>query len=298
MRPFNKPPKTYEEQIQLLEERGMRIDDHAKAEHYLSHLNYYRLAGYWHIFQIEDLPHRFRPETTFDHVLNLYVFDRELRLLVLDAIERVEVSLRTQWAYQLAHAAGPHAYTNPELAYNRDWFDKNLKRLGEEIDRSSEVFIKHYLETYSRPKLPPIWAVCEIMSLGSLSHWYKTLKRGPIRSAIARPYGLPDVVLASFLHHLSHVRNRCAHHCRLWNARFTVVPELPRSKPREVSRCVNHEAPRKLYNTLVMLKSMMDVACPDHQWHDRLFALIGDHEIDTEQMGFPQDYRSLTIWLS
>ena len=95
---FNKPPKTFDEQVTLLESRGMVIEDLSRAKRYLSHLNYYRLAAYWLPFEETHSPHCFKPDTQFNTVLEHYIFDRELRLLVMDAIERIEVSLRTRWA--------------------------------------------------------------------------------------------------------------------------------------------------------------------------------------------------------
>src|SRR4051812_9935307 len=97
-KPFAKPPLKFNQQVQLLESRGMIIADSAKAEFYLRHLNYYRLGAYWLPFEADHASHQFAPPTSFEGVLNLYFFDREFRLLVLDAIERIEVSVRTQWA--------------------------------------------------------------------------------------------------------------------------------------------------------------------------------------------------------
>lgn len=51
------------------------------------------------------------------------------------------------------------------------------------------------------------------------------------RRAIAAAYGVDEQVLASWLRHLSLVRNICAHHSRLWNRDFTITPTLPRNKP-------------------------------------------------------------------
>jgi abortive infection bacteriophage resistance protein len=100
---YDKPPLSIADQIALLRRRGLVIADTAVAEHWLEHTNYYRLRGYWLPF--EDTPaggeHKFRQGTTFEDVTSLYVFDRHLRLLVLDLIERIEVSVRTQWAHQL-----------------------------------------------------------------------------------------------------------------------------------------------------------------------------------------------------
>lgn len=98
---FAKPPASIDQQIDLLVQRGMDVPDRQRAAHYLRHLNYYRLRGYWLPFEsgiADNGDHRFQAGTMFEHVLERYVFDRELRLLVMDAIERIEVSVRTHWA--------------------------------------------------------------------------------------------------------------------------------------------------------------------------------------------------------
>lgn len=294
-RPFPKLPLTVAQQVALLQSRGMIIADTVQAEFYLRHLNYYRLAAYWLPFEADHATHAFRPGTCFEDALNLYIFDRELRLLLMDAIERIEVSVRTQWAYQLAHCHGSHAHLDSQIAFRTDWHQRHLEKLTEEVTRSDEVFIRHLLDTYQEP-LPPIWATCEVMSLGLLSHWYSNLKPMPTRRRIAAPYGVDEAVLQSWLHHLTVIRNTCAHHARLWNRDITVRPQAPRSKP-VVLRGEFSAGSHKLYNTLLLLMYLMDVVAPAHQWRQRLLTLIDSHAIDTAAMGFPGGWRSRPMWI-
>jgi abortive infection bacteriophage resistance protein len=272
----------------------MQVGDPATAEFYLQHLNYYRLGAYWLPFEADHATHTFRPGTRFDDVLNLYVFDRELRLLVLDAIERIEVSVRGQWAYQLAHRHGCHAHLDPNLAYKQNLWQANLDKLTEEVNRSDETFIKHLKANYTEA-LPPVWAVCEVMSLGLLSRWYNNLKPMPARRAIASAYGVDEKALESWLRHLSLVRNTCAHHSRLWNREFTITPLLPRNKPAGLAaQC--QAGSRKLYNTLVILLHCMDIIAPPHHWRIRLKDLIVRHAISPTAMDFPDGWEQLAIW--
>ena len=292
--PFNKPATSYTQQVNQLQQRGMEFDDPAQAEFYLQHLNYYRLGAYWLPFEANHGTHTFRPGTRFADVLNLYLFDRELRLLVLDAIERVEVSVRSQWAYQLAHLHGTHAHLDNALASNTHHWQSNLDKLQEEVYRSDETFIKHLRNNYIEA-LPPVWAVCEVMSLGLLSRWYNNLKPMPTRRAIAAVYRVDEKVLESWLRHLSLVRNTCAHHSRLWNREFTITPLLPRNKPAGLSaQCRNGS--RKLYNTLVILLYFMDTIAPQHHWRARLKDLIARHNVVVTSMDFPADWQNLPIW--
>ncbi|MBU2601025.1 MAG: Abi family protein [Actinobacteria bacterium] len=272
----------------------MIIEDAATAQFYLQHLSYYRLSAYWLPFEADHVTHRFVPGTRFSDVLNLYVFDRELRLLMLDAIERVEVSARSQWAYQMAHQHGPHAHLDSSLASNRHHWEQNLAALIKEVNRSDETFIRHLKYTYAEA-LPPVWAVCEVMSLGQLSRWYGNLRPMPARRSIAGAYDVDQRVLQSWLHHLTHVRNFCAHHSRLWNREFTITPLLPRHKPAGLAaQC--RVGSRRLHNTLVILLHCMDVIAPHHHWRARLKALLSRHGIQVAAMDFPAAWERMPIW--
>ena len=274
----------------------MLIPDRDRARHYLTHLNYYRLGAYWLPFESDHASHTFPPGTRFDDVVSLYVFDRELRLLVMDAVERLEVSVRTQWAYRLAHAHGPHAYLLPAIFKNDGIHQRCLTILKEELKRSHETFVEHYQNHYTDPALPPIWAVVEVMSLGQLSKWVSGLTHGQDRQAIAKNYGIDEIVLTSFLHHLTIVRNVCAHHGRLWNRRFGFQAKLPK-KPGQLHQSLNLQQPKHLYNTLVMLEYTMNIISPDHHWKGRLIALFEKHSIaKPAAMGFPNNWQALPIW--
>jgi abortive infection bacteriophage resistance protein len=293
-RPFPKPATTHVQQVALLQQRGMVIDDPVQAGFYLQHLNYYRLSAYWLPFEADHASHTFRPGTRWEDVLNLYVFDRELRLLALDAIERMEVSVRSQWAYQLAHRHGPHAHLDVTLAFSAQHWQTNLDKLRDEVDRSDETFIKHLRATYPEA-LPPGGAACEVMSRGRLSRWYNNLKPMSTRRAIAAVYQVDEKVLESWLRHLSLVRNTCAHHSRLWNREFTLTPLLPRNKPAGLAaQC--QPGSRKLYNTLVILLHCMDVISPQHHWRTRLKDLLARHAVPLAAMGFPAAWTQMAIW--
>ena len=291
---FNKPSLSYAEQIKLLKSRGLQIADEDRAEHYLRHLNYYRLSGYWLPFEQDHATHRFKQGTSFEDVLNLYVFDRELRLLLLDAIERIEISVRANWAYVLACNYGPHAYLDAEHAHRKNWHQTNLSKLTSEIDRSDELFIKHYQETYTEPQLPPTWSVTEVMSLGALSHWLTNLKPSD-RADIAAVYGINEFVLKSFMRHLTYVRNLCAHHSRVWNRSLTVTTAIPR-KPKALAASCNANQDRRIYNTLAICQYLMQIISPNSTWAERLIALVHEHDIDTKFMGFPMNWAELEIW--
>ncbi|RDH81933.1 MAG: DNA-binding protein [endosymbiont of Escarpia spicata] len=294
---YNKPHTDFDGQVDLLIQRGMIVSNREQARYYLQHLNYYRLSGYWLPFEVSRNPHQFASGTNFEQVIDLYVFDRELRLLVIDAVERIEVSVRTQWAYHLSEKYGPHAHLDSGLFFKQDKYLATLGKLTGEIARSKEAFIQHLLDAYDETT-PPIWAVVEVMSFGQLSQFYANLKLRQDRKSIADTYNLDEKVLGSFLHQINTIRNACAHHSRLWNRRFTMQMIIPGKRPAGLQQNFNRDQMvlKKIYNPLVMLAYLMDRTCPSHHFKTRLKDLLDQHNIDEDAMGFPRQWRALPIW--
>ena len=301
MTTFNKPARTTHEQVALLQSRGMVIADVAEAEFYLGQINYYRLGAYWLPFEVNHSSLSSKPGTTSQQVLNLSRFHRELRLLLLDAIERVEVAVRTRWAYELAHRHGPHAHLDSSLSKSLKTWTLNLATLMTEVDRADEVFVTHYKANYQQPELPPVWVVCEVMSLGLLSKSYTQL--GPIatRTAIASHFDCDQQQFEGILEHLTYVRNVCAHHSRIWNRRLKKKLPQPRTKPAGLRQQWNFSsafnADERLYNTLVLLLFLMDRIAPGHHWRQRLLALLRAYGgVPLADMGFPAGWEAFALW--
>ena len=290
---FSKPFQSIEQQLEILSERGVIID--CNAEHYLRHINYYRLAGYSLPFQKDCKTHAFYPNTKFSDILNLYIFDREFRLLLLDAIERIEVSVRANWSYCFAKNYGPLAYIDPKSSNNSHQHAENMLRLKQECQRSYEAFIMHFRNNNIDP---PVWAACEVMSLGLLSKWLKSMKSPKCRNEMEECYGLDYSVLASFIEHLSYLRNLCAHHSRVWNKKMTKIMQIPKSKPVGLVKNFNFNAvaTRKIYNTLIMIIYFLGLICPENHFKHRLVGLLDIHAIDPVQMGFPGDWYVYSVW--
>lgn len=100
--PSNKPAFNIQDQINLLKVRGMIFKDEAAAPHFFANISYYRLKGYWWDMQDDPAQHTFKADTYFEDIIDRYNFDRQLRLLLFDAIERIEIALRTKMIYILS----------------------------------------------------------------------------------------------------------------------------------------------------------------------------------------------------
>jgi abortive infection bacteriophage resistance protein len=296
---YTKPALPVADQINRLIGHGMTIADRALAEHCLQHISYYRLSAYWLPFEFPkgQAGPRFRPGTTFENVLELYEFDRKLRLLVLDAIERIEVAVRGSWAYQLAMLGGAFGYVDAAHYADPQKFADNCAKLDREVTRSKDTFIRHYKATYSGPIRPPVWMAAQLLSFGLLSQWYKALKEPRVRQSVANPFAIDERIFVTFVHQLAIVRNICAHHGRLWNRQLDVGYTLPRSQPLELAATVNRNLPKRLYNTLAMLQHLLTRAEPGNDWGARLKVLMATLPAGrSQEMGFPPDWLDRKLW--
>jgi abortive infection bacteriophage resistance protein len=304
---YRKPALTLDEQLDLLASRGLIIPDQEKARHYLRYVGYYRLAGYSLPFQQQPNnlePHTFKEGVTFKDVLDAYIFDRELRLLVMDAIERIEVAFRACISNTMSESHGPHWYLDPSHFVPRFNHAALLNKIKRETYHAShlsdsknkehprgETFINHYYQTYSHPELPPSWMVIEVMSLGTLSNIYASLLSRAVQKEICRPFGINHLVMESWLHTLTYLRNLCAHHSRLWNRRFSIKPIAMKCYKQQMER--NYT----FYTQAVMLYALMYIIADGSKWQHRLAELLAKHpRVDITSMGFPVNWQQDPFW--
>jgi len=291
-----KPFKSYQDQISLLETRGLNVPDYHLASDFLKHHNYYRVSAYR--FPFQSAPDQFTAGTTFEDLCTLYRFDSGLRLLVGEACKALEISVRARWAHILGEKHGELAYEDPTFFRNAQLHTQQLASIDREIDRSHEVFIQHFQNTHNMPR-PPIWAVCEVMSFGLLSRFYANIRQSSTRKKISKTYELSVSGLESLLLHASYLRNLCAHHSRLWNRAFTITVSLPNRQPPLLLPALNTDptAERKIYNSLVLLAHVMNIVSPGSDWQHRLKAhLLNLNRPDHSEMAFPADWQTLDFW--
>ena len=314
---YDKPALSLEELVDRLCDRGLEIPDRDRAIRYLRHLGYFRLSPYTIPFQRGQPDHVFRDGSSFDDVLDLYVFDRNLRLLVMDALERVEVAVRAALTDHMCITYDdPHWYVDSRhfdnhrrheglLMIVRDASDQRLKGSPEQEGLRSEGVVyrsalEHYLLTYGEPELPPSWLMVEALTLGQLTSLIGNLVVRADRTAIARRLGLTEPVLMSWLRTYVRVRNICAHHGRLWNSGIGVYPLIPTSRAVSWLRgdgALPARSEKRLYPVLVSLQSVLDVISPRSSWARRLHTLVSSRPaMNLAGMGVPSDWSEDEFW--
>ena len=284
--PFEKPPLSNKEIIRLLSERGMIIDDPKRAEHYLDFISYYRLSVYMLPFQ--DERHSFKNPISFEKILRLYSFDRRLRLLSMDALERIEVAFRTVIVNCLSEKCGAFWLENPDCFHDKNKRNTQasmLEEIRKQIEQQKTApSLEHYYQTYSAPEIPPAWIVFEILPFGCVSRIYENLKR-PYRKAVAEKFGIEESILQSWFHALSVLRNSCAHHSRIWNRKYPF-------KIKKANAFPELDTAERFYCFALIIDILLSRIVQTPTWTLRLKETINEFSdiVNPLQMGFPVDW--------
>lgn len=313
-----KPWKSIDEQLDILIQRGMLIGNSEIAKSYLEKLGYYRLSGYWYPFreiaeeQDEEavVPKRldqFVAYTHFSHIVDLYIFDKKLRLLALDALERIEMAVRVD----IAHLLGERdacAHENPKCLHGR--FSKQLQKKGRAKGKTAhqlwlekfaiavhrarrEPFVSHYQSNYGKL---PIWVAVEVWDFGMMSMLYSGMKISD-QDKIAEKYGAEDgKTFAAWLRSLNFIRNISAHHSRLWNINVLERAPVP---AYEHWQLLHNSRP---FFYFCLMQKMLQIISPNSSWASRFqmvtldFPVTGIDIIDLQDFGVVEGWEGWPIW--
>jgi len=321
--PYAKPFKAIPDQIALLNSRGMIISDIPKASKCLERIGYYRLSGYAYPYRqrrVEKDAHgmnqtvvldEFQDGTNLGEIIELYVFDKKLRIIVLDAIERMEVALRVDIALLLgarsptAHRETEHVHGNfaritpgKTASNHENW----IKRLDEVADKSKEEFVKHFNRAYHPPL--PIWVSIETWDFGLLSVFISGMRWDDLLALCAK-YEIPrPQLLQSWIRSLNHVRNICAHHRRFWNRTMVDNPARPThtEMPLHSHWAMDERASTRVYSSVAILRHFMRTLHPNSHWTEKLKLHIGtfpnseNPNISLRSAGFSPNWGTLPLW--
>jgi abortive infection bacteriophage resistance protein len=299
---YTKPSTSIADQIALLQRRGLIINNQVLVSQFLQHIGYYRLAGYWQIFQKDYVEHNFIPGTTFEQIMELYNFDRELRFLLLDAIGCIEVSFRSIMINEMSESHGPLWFSDPTLVFSEETLNTTIDTINYELDRSQEDFVKHHDRKYGKAQHPPAWKTMQVLSLGALSKIYGNIHNDiPEKKSIAKIYRLPsDTWFQSWIQVVSVLRNCCAHHARICYRVFSILPkEIRRTKLPWIKNIpsVDRQLNQHIYYLLCVVRYLLHTANPDNNFNTQLKKLISRYPgIDLNRMGFVPGWETEDLW--
>lgn len=293
---YEKPALSYTEQIARLRERGLHIPNEDKATHLLENLSYYRLSGYWYpLLKEPKVNHHFKAGADFETVFQLYCFDRELRLLILREIEKLEIAVRAKMAYHCSHDFGVNWLIDGRNFNDPVKHARSLSRVASEVGQSDAEFVRAFTKNYS-DSVPPSWIALEVCSFGTLSKLYENLRDGSTKRVIASYFGVADTVLVSWLHTLVYLRNVCAHHSRLWNRVMKIKPVHPRNPKFQWLRQKAIDNNRS-YFAFSIIQYLLRIVNPRSRFPEKLQNLLREYpNVNTRDMGFVTEWTGEPLW--
>ena len=285
-------------QILLLQERGVLIDDFDFAEKVLTNVSFYRFKAYLVPFLKNDGTQNYIPGTSFFKAWQYYDFDAKLRSCVMEAIEQVEVAVKTRMVNYLSKKYGVLAYKNISIfasPFKMATYKKLFSTVDETIKKSSDESLKGYCEKYSKEEGLPIWIIAEFMTFGNMVTFFRLLKKSD-KEALAKFFDTSSVILESFLVNLNYIRNICAHNARLWNRLIAIKVTIPKKdeKWHQKNFPVNE---RRIYSSLCILKVLLDNIVEKSDWKNNLYLLLQEFPmIHRKSMGIPDGFENSSIW--
>jgi len=274
---------SFQEQMELLVQRGCAIDDYNFCLEALRRTSYYRLSAYLLPFKNGD---KYIEGTSFEQIYQIYEFDRKLRSALFSAIEEIEVFFRAQIANFHAQKYGEHGYYDAKNFREHNRHSELMVRLGKEIERNKKVpYVKHHIEKYDGTF--PLWVAVELFSFGTLTKFYADMQSVDQKQLAKSMYPEEPYnsgVLKSWLQCLTGLRNVCAHYGRLYYRPF--------SQPKPPAK-IEFNLKNKLFDMIYILRSLHPKV---ESWNNTILpqitALIEQYQphINLSHIGFPPDW--------
>ena len=293
---YNKPYKSPKDLVQLLKTRGLAISDFKRAESYISNIGYYRLSAYMypHLEHPKE-KHIYKNNKTFQNILDLYKFDKKLRLLIFNEIEKIEIAIRSSIVSNACEFFNdPYWITDSNYFIYPDKFAKTISLIDKELEHSKEDFIIHFKTKYSN-QYPPAWILAEILPMGTLMNIYYNLRNKQVKKKIAKQFGLQTKPFESWTTIITLTRNACCHHSRIWNKQNTMLAMDPIHITRPWINLPTDKL--RIYFDICMIKWFLDCISPNNTLKNKISKLLADYPcIDISAMGFPADWLKEELW--
>lgn len=249
--------KTIDEQIEILKSRGLSIPDNTVARDFLLRNNYYRISGYSLTLRSHDI---FNPNVTFQNIADIYEFDHELRHILLQYIETIEVTVKSIYAYEFTKEFGPNGYLDhnhfSDISKHKEIIDKGEKQ--KELRLPHEAYLKHYVIELQQDI--PLWAYVDLLTISDISFLY-TITEQSVKDAVAMDLGLNiqgAALLSRFMHSLTIIRNLCAHGSRLFNRLFEQKPWLSKKEQKFLRKSSNGSIDNAhLFSFILIMRRML-----------------------------------------
>lgn len=282
---YSKPTLSFNGLVGLIESAGIDIKDAKKAKSCLRIVSYHRLLPYL------ESALRNHSAPNFDKAWEIYCFDRELRLLINDAIERIEIAFRTALSETMSYLYSPTWFLNEELFKDPDRYMGFIEKINLACQERHNSTVREYYDRYKSPKYPPSWIVFEFLSFGACVSGFSNIRHLKDRKAICRIFKEHPTTMQSWLYSIRYMRNLCAHHARVWNRWFVVSPALSFMLGDSFNK------QNTCYAHLIILDKLLQTIYPEAHWKERLrFFLEKNKHLPIYEIGFLNDWENDFFW--
>lgn len=220
---MDKKFKTLQEQVDILESKGLLIEDRDECIDILLRENYFFINGYRHLLMKSPQDRNFVVGSTFRELYSIFLFDRYLRNIIFKNLLIVENNMKSIISYQLSKKYGYREkdYLNAKNFTNDPDKSRRVKDLINKMKRQIRVngqqhtATMHYITNYG---YIPLWVLVKLLSFGVISDLFTVLKPED-KVGIADIYDVEVSQLEDFLPILANYRNLCAHEDILYDHR-------------------------------------------------------------------------------
>lgn len=291
----------YNAQIQHLKNKNLIIEDDNLAIYILSKIGYYGLINeYKDVFK-DTTTNRYIPDTTFDDIYQMYLFDAALREVFLKYILIVEKNIKSSISYHFSNLYGNNM-TNYQNSANYDYGKHQnqvcilFKKLNQKIyGKNASPQVKHHLSLYHDV---PLWVLTTDLTLGEIATMYRYLK-GHCKTLVCNDFHqIGRAELGKMLVMLTKTRNICAHGNRLFNVRHgNAIMDCNAHKKLRIPKtgALYNYGKSDLFATVISLKYLLDLADFQMFYYDlkKIFQKYNPSSNTLKKMGFPTNWMSI-----
>ncbi|PPH07706.1 abortive phage resistance protein [Rathayibacter sp. AY1E4] len=260
-----KPSLSWKQQVQLLRDRGLGIADGEACTSYLAAQNHYRFSGYARYFQ--RAPHdgddSFADGVSFEDVRAVCDADEALRQSLRARLAHAEILLRSRTAHVIAREHGPYeCYLEKSFYSESPNAESTVDSCLRDIERSRERHVLRFTELPGGRGAAafgelPVWSAVEAWSFGTLSRCIERGARGSLAGDVASGLGVARAGFAYRVRALVYLRNRCAHHSRLWNHSVIDAGPTPNNVRAKAKRLAGQFTPRSVVDVIASLDDIL-----------------------------------------
>ena len=305
---YNKPYCSPQDLITHLENHGLTVGNRPEAEKFLSDINYYRFKIYLRPY-LNLANNQFHAGATFQNGIELYRFDDELRDILFSLIGRIEIKLRSKLDQVVtSHTQNPFWYLDDSLFANKPKINGLRATVSSLFQNSRDDFSNHFKQNYYNDinpnfkHLPPFWMAGELTTFGNVVNLYSAIDKAPFAGPqnsnklddLAREFGARNLrELNNWISLIKDVRNRCAHHSRVWNANL----REPSNVTNQLS--INPAHPNRLYQFIALVHKISSTIDMNINIKDMMLTLFAKYPAAVSKensAGFPNNWQTDPYW--